>query len=82
MSAMQILLFLRRQDDQQHILYQFTGLAAKVCSLLLESGRPVEASVEILELGRGAISGLMIDPTSAASFMLTITETQDEGSDK
>jgi hypothetical protein len=49
------------RDDQQYILAKFAGLAAKACSLTLESGRPVEVSVEILEQGRGAILGLVID---------------------
>ena len=39
----------------------FTTLAANACSLCLESGRPVKTSVEVLEQGRGAILGLMID---------------------
>lgn len=39
----------------------FTGLAAKACSVSLQSGRPVEISIEILEQGRGAILGLLID---------------------
>jgi len=57
------------QDDQQHILSRFTGLAAKTCSSLLESGRPVEASVEILEQDRGAVLGLMIDDRRDVSHL-------------
>ncbi|OQV09889.1 CHAT domain-containing protein [Cladophialophora immunda] len=55
------------RDDQQHTLAMFTGLAAKASSLSLQCGRPVERSVEILEQGRGAILGLLIDDRSDIS---------------
>lgn len=49
------------RDDQQHLLSMFTGLAPKASSLMFQSRRSVTKVVEILELGRGAILGIIID---------------------
>ena len=52
-EAVQLLPLINRRtlsrDDQQQVLSTFTGLAAKACSLTVESGRLVEKAVEILE---------------------------------
>jgi hypothetical protein len=62
------------QNDQQRILSMFASFATKACSLSFESGRSVEASVEILEQGWGAILGLMIDDRRDMSRLSVLSE--------
>ncbi|EXJ73716.1 uncharacterized protein A1O5_03478 [Cladophialophora psammophila CBS 110553] len=58
------------RDDQQHALSMFAGLAATACSLSVQAGRDVSEALEILELGRGAILGLLIDDRRDISQLL------------
>jgi hypothetical protein len=56
--------YLSRQD-QQYVVSHFSGLAVDACSLLLmraaDGGEVVAQALQILKLGRGAISNLLID---------------------
>jgi CHAT domain-containing protein len=47
-----------KQQDQQHILGEFAGLAALAASAALEAGKDASQAVQLLELGRGVIAGL------------------------
>ena len=55
------------RDDQQHIVSRFSGLAADACSLALEVGDSPFQALELLELGRGVILGLLMDDRSDLS---------------
>jgi CHAT domain-containing protein/tetratricopeptide (TPR) repeat protein len=47
-----------KQQDQQHILGEFAGLAALAASAALEAGKDASHATQLLELGRGIITGL------------------------
>ncbi|KAI1303461.1 CHAT domain-containing protein [Xylaria venustula] len=53
-----------RQGDQQHIIGQFAGLAALAASAALEVGKDACHAVQLLELGRGIITGLRLGTRS------------------
>lgn len=55
------------QDDQQHMLSEFSGLASLAASAALEVGKPPSRAVELLELGRGIIMGLQFGTRSDLS---------------
>jgi hypothetical protein len=52
------------RDDQQYVVSRFSSLAADVCSPLLQTGDDVFEALELLELCRGVIIGLLIDNRS------------------
>lgn len=54
-------------EDQQHVVSIFSGLAADACSRSLQAGDEVGQALEVLELGRGVIMGLLIDDRSDIS---------------
>jgi tetratricopeptide (TPR) repeat protein len=60
--------FLSHQD-QQHVVSLFSGLATNACALALQLGELPEKALEILERGRGAILGLLIDDRSDTSVL-------------
>ena len=62
-------------QDQQHIVSQFSGLAGTACSLALKCGRSAEEALEILERGRGVILSLLADERSDLS-RLEVTNRQ------
>jgi ankyrin repeat protein/tetratricopeptide (TPR) repeat protein len=49
------------RDDQQHALSGLSGLSSLAASAILQAGRTASESLEILEAGRGIISGLAIN---------------------
>jgi hypothetical protein len=55
------------REDQQHVVSRFSGLAANACSLSLQDGDDAFEALELLELGRGVIIGLLIDDRSDIS---------------
>jgi len=49
------------REDQQRVLESFTGLGAKMCSLVLETDGRVDEALTLLELSRGVMLGLSMD---------------------
>ena len=47
--------------DKQHILGEFSGLASMAAATALNAGREARHALELLELGRGVIAGLLLD---------------------
>ncbi|KAH6648897.1 CHAT domain-containing protein [Truncatella angustata] len=54
---------LRDRNDQQYVISAFAGVAATLCSLLLQSGQVPDA-LQYLEKGRAVIIGRLIDDQS------------------
>ncbi|KAK6523149.1 hypothetical protein TWF694_006044 [Orbilia ellipsospora] len=52
------------QQDQQHTLAEFAGLAVEAASLALEIGKDAYHAVKMLELGRGVITGMRLGTRS------------------
>jgi tetratricopeptide (TPR) repeat protein len=57
------------RDDQQYVVSAFSGLAADACSLVLQTGGDAFEALELLELGRGVIMGLLMDDRSDISAL-------------
>ena len=55
------------REDQQDVASRFAGLAADACSLSLQAGDDAFEALELVELGRGVIMGLLIDDRSDIS---------------
>jgi hypothetical protein len=55
------------RDDQQYMALRFSGLVADACSLSLQADDDAFEALELLELGRGVIMGLLIDDRSDIS---------------
>ncbi|KAK4085584.1 uncharacterized protein Triagg1_574 [Trichoderma aggressivum f. europaeum] len=58
-----------QRDDQQHMISQFSGLAAQAASYALEAGYPAYEALRLLELGRGMIMSFAIDLRSDISSL-------------
>ncbi|KAL4733730.1 CHAT domain-containing protein [Aspergillus similis] len=56
-----------RQSDQQHMVGEFAGLASLAAAAALEANSGAARSVELLELGRGVIMGLLLGTRSDLS---------------
>jgi hypothetical protein len=56
-------------QDSQLRTCQFSGLAADVCALMLQTGHHAFEALELLELGRGVIMGLLLDDRSDISAL-------------
>ncbi|KAH0539149.1 hypothetical protein FGG08_004321 [Glutinoglossum americanum] len=54
-------------QDQQYVISHFSGLATTTCSLALQTGQGPEASLEVLEQGRGVILSLLMNDQSDTS---------------
>jgi CHAT domain-containing protein/tetratricopeptide (TPR) repeat protein len=50
-----------KRNDQQHVLREFSGLVTKAASVALNAHKDPSHAVEMLELGRGIMSGLLLD---------------------
>jgi tetratricopeptide (TPR) repeat protein len=50
-----------RHTDQQHMVQKYCGLAADAASTSLLAGRRAHSALQLLELGRGIIFGLLLD---------------------
>jgi tetratricopeptide (TPR) repeat protein len=57
------------RQDQQHVVSRFSGLAADACSLSLQASDDAFGALELLELGRGVIMGMLIDDRSDISTL-------------
>lgn len=47
--------------DKQHMLEEFAGLASMVTAIALKAGKELHLALEALELGRGVITGLLME---------------------
>lgn len=47
--------------DKQHMLGQFSGLASTAAAIYLEAGKDERQAVQLLELGRCVIAGLLLE---------------------
>jgi CHAT domain-containing protein len=54
---------------QQHVVSHFSGMAADACSLILQSSGDAFEAIELLELSRGTIIGLLMDDRSDISTL-------------
>lgn len=52
---------LLQHTDKQHMLKGFADLTSAAAATALNSGKEAHKALELLELGRGAIAGLMLD---------------------
>lgn len=59
------------RDDQQHMLSEFSQLAADACSVALQAGATASHCLSLLELGRGIIMGFSIDCRSDLTDLQT-----------
>jgi hypothetical protein len=50
-----------QRHDQEHNLSEFSGLASTAAAILLEAGDDAFAVLEVLEIGRGIMSGAQLD---------------------
>jgi hypothetical protein len=48
-------------DDKQHMLTQFAGLASRAAAVALEAGKSAQFALKLLELGRCVIAGLLLE---------------------
>jgi hypothetical protein len=53
------------------VVAQFSGVAADVCSLILEINGDAFEAIELLELGRGVIVGFLLDDRSDIFILQT-----------
>jgi CHAT domain-containing protein len=60
-----------QRDDQQHMLSQFSGLAAETASCALQAGRSAVDTLRLLELCRGVVISFTIDLRSDISTLKT-----------
>jgi tetratricopeptide (TPR) repeat protein len=70
----QVLHILRRtntrllgRDDQQRLTAKFSDVAVETCALSIQAGESPAQALELLELGRGLILGLLIEDRSDVS---------------
>lgn len=56
-----------QHTDKQHILAEYSGLASLAAAAALNAGRSPEHALQQLELGRGVISGLLLEMRSDLS---------------
>ncbi|KAF4206919.1 hypothetical protein CNMCM8927_004254 [Aspergillus lentulus] len=54
-------------SDKQHMLARFNGVASRAAAVALNAGKDYHYSLELLELGRGIISGLLLEIRSDVS---------------
>ncbi|KAF9639221.1 hypothetical protein BFW01_g11027 [Lasiodiplodia theobromae] len=47
--------------DKQHVLRNSAGLASEAAAIALNAGKEAHKALELLELGRGVIAGLLLD---------------------
>ncbi|RFU82153.1 tpr [Trichoderma arundinaceum] len=59
------------REDQQRITALFSDFAVETCALSLEAGDSPARALELLELGRGVILGLLIEDRSDISELAT-----------
>ena len=52
---------LLQHTDKQHMLADFAGLASMAAATALNAGREAHLALELLELGRGVIAGLLLE---------------------
>lgn len=52
---------LLQHTDKQHMLQDFAGLASAAAATTLNTGKEAHKALELLELGRGVIAGLLLD---------------------
>lgn len=50
-----------QNTDKQHILQKFAGLAPDAASAYLNARKEASQALQLLEVGRGIISGLLLD---------------------
>ncbi|KAF2263250.1 hypothetical protein CC78DRAFT_534136 [Lojkania enalia] len=50
-----------QNTDKQHMIRRFAGLAASTAAAMLNAGKNASYALQYLELGRGIISGLLLD---------------------
>jgi tetratricopeptide (TPR) repeat protein len=50
-----------KNTDKQHMLREFTGLASMAAAITLKAGKESHHALELLELGRGVIAGLLLE---------------------
>ncbi|KAI0459167.1 CHAT domain-containing protein [Xylaria acuta] len=50
-----------RNTDKQHMIRHFAGLSASTAAAALNAGKDASYALQYLELGRGIISGLLLD---------------------
>ncbi|KAJ6084211.1 hypothetical protein N7486_011011 [Penicillium sp. IBT 16267x] len=55
------------RDDQQRITAEFSDFAVETCALSIQAGDSAARALELLELGRGVILGLLIEDRSDIS---------------
>ncbi|KAH6854937.1 CHAT domain-containing protein [Chaetomium sp. MPI-CAGE-AT-0009] len=55
------------RDDQQRLTAAFSDIAVETCSLSIQAGEGPSRALELLELGRGLILGLLIEDRSDVS---------------
>ncbi|RYP53061.1 hypothetical protein DL770_011005 [Monosporascus sp. CRB-9-2] len=56
-----------KHTDKQHMLADFAGLASMAAATALNSGKEAYHALQLLELGRGVIAGLLIEMRSDIS---------------
>jgi tetratricopeptide (TPR) repeat protein len=52
---------LLKNIDKQHMLREFAGLASMAAAIALKAGKEPHHALELLELGRGVIAGLLME---------------------
>ncbi|KAG7293574.1 hypothetical protein NEMBOFW57_003627 [Staphylotrichum longicolle] len=55
------------RDDQQRLLADFSDIAVETCALSIRGGERAACALELLELGRGLILGLLMEDRSDVS---------------
>ncbi|KFY28486.1 hypothetical protein V491_00438 [Pseudogymnoascus sp. VKM F-3775] len=50
-----------QNTDKQHMIQRFAGLAGSTAAAMLNAGKDASYALQYLELGRGIISGLLLD---------------------
>jgi tetratricopeptide (TPR) repeat protein len=55
------------RDDQQRIVADFSDIAVETCALSIQSDGSADRALELLELGRGLILGLLVEDQSDLS---------------
>ncbi|KAH8799412.1 CHAT domain-containing protein, partial [Xylogone sp. PMI_703] len=60
------------RDDQEHTVSQFSDVAVETCSLSLQAEHDPAEALELLESGRGAILGLLIENRSDISQLAAV----------
>ncbi|KAJ4286571.1 hypothetical protein N0V88_007993 [Collariella sp. IMI 366227] len=59
------------RDDQQRLTAAFSDMAVETCALSIQAGDNPAQALELLELGRGLILGLLIEDRSDISSLAT-----------